>query len=78
MLADLFGSYSIVVTFAGISSLVLLKSIILYFGLVPPPLCLTVILPLAFLPECFLRVTVRAFSVLSVVIFSNVETVLPL
>ena len=32
-------------TFAGIPSLFLLKSIILYFFLAPPPRCLTVILP---------------------------------
>ncbi len=45
MLADLFGSYSIVVTIAGMPSLFLLKSIILYLRLTPDPLCLTVIDP---------------------------------
>ena len=45
MYAVLFGSYSIVATFAGTPSLFLLKSIILYFLLAPPPWCLTVILP---------------------------------
>ena len=65
-------------TLPGISSLFLLKSTILYLGLVPPPLCLTVILPLEFLPACFFRVTVRDFSGLSAVISSNVDTVIPL
>ena len=36
--AVLFGSYSIVATLAGIPSLSLLKSIILYFLFCPPPL----------------------------------------
>ena len=35
--AVLFGSYSIAATLAGISSFLLLKSIILYFCLFPPP-----------------------------------------
>ena len=38
MLAVLFGSYSIVLTVAGIPSFLLLKSMILYFLLLPPPL----------------------------------------
>lgn len=62
ILAVLFGSYSIAATFPGTPSFVLLKSIILYLGLYPPPLCLTVILPLLFLPECFFNVTVKDFS----------------
>ena len=44
---------------------------ILYFGLVPPPWCLTVILPLLFLPACFFRVTVRDFSGVVAVISSE-------
>ena len=43
--AVLLGSYSIPITVAGIPSLYLLKSMILYFLLAPPPRCLTVILP---------------------------------
>ena len=77
MLALLFGSYSIVFTVPGIPSLFLLKSMILYLRLTPPPLCLTVIFPLAFLPECFFNVAVRDFSGLLVVISSKVETVMP-
>ena len=50
-------------TFAGIPSLAfLLKSMILYLLLVPPPLCLTVILPWALRPEFFFLTTVRDFS----------------
>src|SRR5665647_1989612 len=78
MFALLLGSYSIVFTVAGIPSLDLLKSIILYLGLVPPPRCLTVIFPLEFLPECFFNVNVSDFSGVSHVISSNVETVMPL
>ena len=62
MYADLFGSYSTVATFAGIPSLFLLKSIILYFLLAPPPWCLTVILPCAFLPPVFFKETKSDFS----------------
>ena len=50
MRAFLFGSYSMPATLAGIPSLILLKSIILYFCLCPPPLWREVILPLLFLP----------------------------
>src|SRR5699024_11251657 len=72
--AVLFGSYSIVCTLAGILSLSLLRSIILYLLLTPPPRNLTVVLPVLFLPPLDLRSTVRLFSGLSVVISSNVET----
>src|SRR5699024_10659289 len=72
--ADLFGSYSIDCTFAGILSLFLLKSIILYFLLAPPPLERTVILPLLFLPPDFLRSDVKALWGVVFVISSNVET----
>ena len=78
MFAVLLGSYSIVATLPAISSLFLLKSMILYLALAPPPLCLTVILPLEFLPACFLRATVSDFSGLDAVISSKVETVIPL
>ena len=57
-----FGSYSILATFAGILSLFLLKSLILYFLVCAPPLCLTVIFPCAFLPEFFLIVASNDFS----------------
>ena len=49
-----------------------------YSIVAPPPLCLTVILPLEFLPACFLRATVSDFSGLDAVISSKVETVIPL
>ena len=48
--ADLFGSYSFLITSAEISVLVRLKSINLYFLLTPPPILLDVILPWLFLP----------------------------
>ena len=44
-LADLLGSYSMAITFAGMSGLSRLKSIILICLLWPPPRCLEVILP---------------------------------
>ena len=47
-----------------IPSLFLLKSIILYFLLAPPPRCLTVILPCAFLPAFLLKET-SVFSAVS-------------
>ena len=74
MFADLFGSYSIVLTLAGISSLFLLKSMILYFLLTPPPLKRTVVLPVLFLPPFDFKSVVNDFYGLSVVISSNVET----
>ena len=48
--ADLFGSYSFLITSALISNLFLLKSISLYFLFTPPPFLLDVILPWLFLP----------------------------
>ena len=63
-------------TFAGIPSLFLLKSIILYFLLAPPPWCLTVILPCAFLPPVFFKETRSDFSGEFVVISSNVAIVI--
>ena len=65
ILADLFGSYSTEITFPEISSLFLLKSIILYLLLWPPPLLLEVILPKLFLPPVFLRATVNFLSAYS-------------
>ena len=62
MNADLFGSYSILSTFAGISKWFLLKSIILYKRLWPPPRLLAVTLPLLFRPPDFDRPTVNVFS----------------
>ena len=50
---------------AGISSDIIRgynDPMILYLLLAPPPLCLTVIFPLEFLPECFLRLVVSDFS----------------
>ena len=62
MFAVLFGSYSIAATFPGTPSLSLLKSIILYFLLAPPPLKRAVILPCEFLPPVFFKVTTNDFS----------------
>src|SRR5262249_19006704 len=53
MNADLFGSYSMDATVAGISSLSRLKSIILYFCLWPPPRCRQVTWPLLLRPPVF-------------------------
>ena len=55
MRAERFGSYSIVATFAGMPSLLRLKSMSRYSLRVPPPLWRTVICPLKLRPECFLR-----------------------
>ena len=64
-------------TFAGIPSLAfLLKSMILYLLLVPPPLCLTVILPWALRPEFFFLTTVRDFSGVDFVISLKSEPVI--
>ena len=68
MFAVLFGSYSIPITVAGIPSLFLLKSMILYFCLDPPPWCLTVILPWLLRPAVFFLETRRDFSGLFFVI----------
>ena len=54
ILADLLGSYSIDSMIA-LPDFDLWKSRILYLLLWPPPLCLTVILPLLFLPPFFVR-----------------------
>ena len=77
MLAVLFGSYSIATTFAGMLSFeFLLKSMILYFLLAPPPLCLTVILPCALRPACFFLLTTRDFSGVDFVISAKSEPVI--
>ena len=76
MLLVRFGSYSIPITVAGISSFLRLKSIILYFCLFPPPWCLTVILPYEFLPAFFFLVASKDFSGVFLVISSNVEEVI--
>ena len=67
ILADLFGSYSIETTSPETSFLERLKSIILNLLLCPPPLCLTVILPAAFLPAFLFKGLRRDFFGLEVV-----------
>ena len=76
MFAVLFGSYSIDLTVAGTSSFLLLKSMILYFLLFPPPRCLTVILPWLLRPAFFFRDTTRDFSGVLVVISEKSEPVM--
>src|SRR5699024_5488683 len=76
MFAVLFGSYSMDLTTAGISSFLLLKSMILYFLLLPPPRCLTVILPWLLRPEFFFRDTTRDFSGVLFVISAKSEEVM--
>src|SRR5699024_915405 len=76
MLAVLFGSYSIVLTVAGISSFLLLNSTILYFVLFPPPRCLPVILPGLLRPAFFFKDTTRDFSGVEVVISLKSEPVM--
>ena len=77
MLAVLFGSYSMATTFAGMPSFAfLLKSMILSFLLLPPPLCLTVILPCALRPALFFLETTRDFSGVLFVISAKSEPVM--
>ena len=76
MLALLFGSYSIPITFAGIPSFFLLKSTILYFFLAPPPRCLTVILPCALRPAFLFLESRRDFSGVVFVISEKSEPVI--
>ena len=76
MLALLFGSYSIPTTVAGIPSFFLLKSIILYFFLAPPPRCLTVILPCALRPAFLFLDSRRDFSGVVFVISEKSEPVI--
>ena len=76
MLALLFGSYSIPTTVAGIPSFFLLKSIILYFFLAPPPRCLTVILPCALRPAYLFLDSRRDFSGVVFVISEKSEPVI--
>src|SRR6056300_914711 len=71
----LFGSYSIPATLAGIPSLILLKSITLYFCLCPPPLWRDVIRPLLFLPpEDFLDSSNDFSGFFFVISLKSVET----
>ena len=76
MLAVLFGSYSIPITVAAIPSFLLLKSIILYFFLAPPPRCLTVIFPWLLRPACLLFGANRDFSGVFFVISEKSEPVI--
>src|SRR5450830_1409438 len=69
------GSYSMLATFAGIESLSRLKSITLYILLCPPPRCLTVNLPWAFLPPVLFIGWMSAFSGSVFVISSKPATV---
>jgi hypothetical protein len=55
-----------------------LKSMILNLRLWPPPLCLTVILPLLFLPACFFSGAIRDFLFSFDVISSKLEYIAPL
>ena len=80
ILAFLFGSYSMVLTVAGTSSLLRLKSIIRYLRLLPPPMWRQVILPSLFLPpvrlsEC--RVGHRSTARSRRVVLSNWHFVFP-
>src|SRR5690554_6862820 len=77
MRAERFGSYSIDATLAGTPSLFRLKSIMRYFRLCPPPLCLMVMRPLLLRPPELFSGAVKDFSGLVLVISSNVETVIP-
>ena len=76
MFAVLFGSYSMETTVAGIPSFLLLKSMILYFLLLPPPRCLTVILPWLLRTAFFFKDTVRDFSGVDFVISEKSEPVI--
>src|SRR5699024_11932726 len=68
--------YSMDLTIADILSLFLLKSIILYFLLDPPPWCLTVILPWLLRPAFFFKDTVNDFSGVVLVISEKSEPVI--
>src|SRR3989344_7672900 len=62
MSAPLLGSYSILTTFPTISLLSLLKSISRKYLLCRPPLCLTLILPLASRPALYFMMEKSDFS----------------
>ena len=62
MLQVRLGSYWMLSTSAGWPSLSRLKSMIRYIRLAPPPRCRQVILPLKFLPPCFLTGSSSLFS----------------
>ena len=76
ILADRFGSYSMDSTLAEIPSFALLKSIIRYDFLCPPPRCLDVSLPLLFRPPLETLGSVKGLYGLSEVISSNEYPVL--
>lgn len=78
MREDRFGSYSIENTLAAIFNLFLLKSMMRYLLLCPPPLNRVVILPKLFLPPDFFSGAVKDFSGVVFVISSNDETLLNL
>ena len=62
MCAERFGSYSIAATLAGTSSLRLLKSILRYLRLAPPPRWRDVMRPYELRPPDFRSPSVSAFS----------------
>src|SRR5436189_5342677 len=76
MRAERFGSYSIVVTFAGMSRLSRLKSMMRYIRLWPPPRHHDVSSPLLLRPPVLLSGSTSGLYGSCVVISSNVCTVL--
>src|SRR5665648_67888 len=75
MRAERFGSYSIVATLAGISSLFRLKSILRYWRLCPPPWCRVVMRPLLLRPPRLGSGSNSDFSGAVLVISAKSETV---
>ena len=71
MRAERLGSYSMEATLPGTPTLSRLKSTMRYIRLLPPPLCLVVILPLLFLPALPFRGRSRDFSGFFLVISSK-------
>src|SRR3954454_16410437 len=73
MYADRLGSYSIAATFAGMSSLRRLKSILRYRRLAPPPRWREVLRPCALRPPDFFRPSTSVFSGLVLVTSAKSE-----
>src|SRR3989338_2882526 len=71
ILQERFGSYSIAVTLPGTHLLSLLKSMILYALLCPPPIHLEVTLPYEFLPPVLFKGKIKDFSGSTFVISSK-------